>query len=69
MKKILIFCLLLSFLLMPTSMAELVMYNTQTKKIHSLDCRWALKCTVNCIKIERAAAIKRGGIPCKVCGG
>lgn len=69
MKKILIFGLLLSFLLMPTSMAELVMYNTQTKKNHSLDCRWVLKCTVNCIKIERAAAIKRGGIPCKVCGG
>lgn len=50
-------------------LAELVMFNTQTKKFHSISCQWAKKCTVNCIKIERKEAIKRGGIPCKVCGG
>lgn len=48
---------------------ELVMYNTQTGKYHALWCKWAKKCTVNCIKIEKKEAIKRGGIPCKVCGG
>lgn len=69
MKKIIVLALMLNFLLMPMSLAELVMYNTQTGKFHSLGCQWAKRCTVNCIKIERSAAIKRGGIPCKVCGG
>ena len=50
-------------------MAKMVMYNTKTGKYHNLSCVWALKCTVNCIKIDKEQAIKRGGIPCKVCGG
>lgn len=50
-------------------MAELVMYNTKTGKYHGLTCPYAKKCTVNCIKIEKSEAIKRGGIQCKVCGG
>ena len=50
-------------------MAKMVMYNTKTGKYHNLRCVWALKCTVNCIKIDKEQAIKRGGIPCKVCGG
>ena len=45
------------------------MFNTQTLKYHKLDCQWAKKCTVNCIKIDKKEAIKRGGKPCKVCGG
>ena len=49
--------------------AEMVMYNTKTHKYHQIWCRWAAKCTVNCIKIDKKEAIKRGGIPCKVCGG
>lgn len=69
MKKLLIFTLLLNLILSPMCFAELVMYNTQTGKFHSLSCRWAQKCTVNCIKIERQQAIKKGGVPCKVCGG
>jgi len=69
MKKIIAILIFLNFMLMPVSFAELVMYNTQTKKFHSLSCSWARRCTVNCIKIERALAIKKGGIPCKVCGG
>lgn len=50
-------------------MAETVVFNTSTKKIHSIGCAWAKKCTVNCIKIERKEAVKKGGVPCKVCGG
>lgn len=49
--------------------AEKVVFNTKTHKVHKPWCRWAKKCTVNCIIIERKEAYKRGGIPCKVCGG
>jgi len=49
--------------------AEMVMFNTQTLKYHKLNCQWAKKCTVNCIKIDKKEAVKRGGKPCKVCGG
>lgn len=69
MKKIFLLVALFNLIFSPVCLAELVMYNTQTGKFHSIHCRWAQKCTVNCIKIERAAAIKRGGVPCKVCGG
>ncbi len=50
------------------SLADTVVYNTKTQKYHSLNCEWAKKCTVNCIRIERKQAVQRGGIPCKVCG-
>lgn len=46
-----------------------VMFNTQTLKYHSVDCKWAIKCTKNCIMIDDKEAQRRGGIPCKVCGG
>ncbi|MDR1327231.1 MAG: hypothetical protein LBJ74_02355 [Heliobacteriaceae bacterium] len=49
--------------------AEPVVYNTNTQKVHKTHCQHAKKCTVNCIKIERQDAYKRGGKPCKVCGG
>ena len=49
--------------------AETVVFNVKTYKYHSVWCEWALKCTKNCIKIDKKEAIKRGGIPCKVCGG
>lgn len=52
-----------------TCLAEQVMYNTKTKKYHSLNCQWAKKCTVNCIKIEKKQAVNKGGVPCKVCSG
>lgn len=50
-------------------LAYMVMYNTKTNKYHQLWCRWAAKCTVNCIKIDKKEAVRRGGVPCKVCGG
>ncbi len=71
MKKLFILILILAFNV-TTSMpvlAEMVMYNTKTGKYHSLTCKWAKKCTVNCIKIDKKEAKKRGGVPCKVCGG
>ena len=47
----------------------IVDFNTVTHKYHNPDCIWAKRCTVHCIKITRAEAKARGGIPCKVCGG
>ena len=71
MKKFLLSILTILILIITSvpAMAEMVMFNTQTLKYHKLDCQWAKKCTVNCIKIDKKEAIKRGGKPCKVCGG
>ncbi len=71
MKKFTIICLILFTNLIFTlgCLAETVVYNTKTGKFHSLNCQWAQKCTVNCIKIDRKEAVQRGGVPCKVCGG
>jgi rRNA maturation endonuclease Nob1 len=68
MKKI-ISTLILFSMLQVAANAEVVMYNTNTHKYHKTWCKWAKRCTVNCIKIEKKEAIKRGGVPCKVCGG
>lgn len=71
MKKI--FCTFLMFFtflfINAPAFAEPVMFNTATLKYHKLYCKWAKKCTVNCVKIDKSQAIKRGGKPCKVCGG
>ena len=71
MKKILV-SILASFVFFMTSaaaFAEDVMFNTKTLRYHSISCRYVPVCTVNCIKIDKKEALKRGGIPCKVCGG
>lgn len=49
-----------------TAMAD---FNVNTFKYHNPHCKWAIRCTSSCIRITRAEAIRRGGIPCKVCGG
>ena len=46
-----------------------VSFNVKTLKYHSLTCKWAVRCTRNCIVISKSEAIKRGGVPCKICGG
>ena len=48
---------------------EKVAFNVETKKYHCLSCRWAIACTKNCIEITISEARRRGGVPCKVCGG
>ena len=48
---------------------ETVIYNTQSHKYHTPDCASAKRCTKNCISIKREEAIKRDGVPCKICGG
>ena len=72
MKKfiVVLFCaFIMNFSICLAGYAEMVMFNLKTYKYHSLNCQWAKKCTKNCIKIDKKEAIKRGGIPCKVCGG
>jgi len=61
--------LVLFFMTSMASFAQTVAFNKETYKFHKLSCKWARKCTVNCINIEKKEAIKRGGVPCKVCGG
>lgn len=51
-----------------TTGKDTVVYNTQSGKIHSPGCRWAHRCTVNCITTDRQNAYRMGGVPCKVCG-
>jgi hypothetical protein len=48
---------------------EVVAFNTKSLKYHCLQREWAKKCTVNCVNVTRSEAIRRGGVPCKVCGG
>jgi len=48
---------------------DVVVFNVQNKKMHKPGCEWADKCTKNCVYISKKEALKRGGIPCKVCGG
>ena len=64
-------CLTLIFLMLlgNSAFAYVVVLNTNTLKYHSVDCEWAHKCNKNCIRIDHKEAKKRGGIPCKVCGG
>ncbi len=68
MKKL--FSILLLLVMSASSvLAETVMFNTKTGKIHKLTCPSAKSCTVNCIKIDKKEAKARGGVPCKKCGG
>lgn len=48
---------------------EQVAFNVESKKYHCVTCQWAKKCTQNCILISKEEAKRRGGVPCKVCGG
>ncbi len=46
-----------------------VSYNKNSHIYHKHNCEWAKKCTKNCVHIDSREAIRRGGRPCKVCGG
>lgn len=49
--------------------SALVAYNTKSGKYHCPSCRWAVRCTRNCIEISAEEAVNRGGISCSGCGG
>ena len=48
---------------------RMVMFNQHSLKFHDPNCVHAQECTRHCIAISLSEAIKRGGVPCKVCGG
>ena len=65
-----VFVLFFSFIAFDVNATnDMVAFNTQTYKVHKLSCIWAVRCTKNCIAVPRTEAYKRGGVPCKVCGG
>ena len=68
MKKI---CIVLLFLFAfpNNAFAYDVIFNTKTLIYHAPSCEWARKCTRNCITIDHTIAQRRGGTPCKTCGG
>jgi hypothetical protein len=64
-------CIALLFLLVfaNSALAYDVIFNTKTYIFHTPACEWARKCTKSCVKIDHILAQRRGGVPCKVCGG
>ena len=67
MKKLIV--VILCFFICGAAVAHSVAYNTNSHIYHSHSCKWARKCTKNCINIDSSEAVQRGGRPCKVCGG
>lgn len=45
-----------------------VYFNTQRSIYHSYSCKWAKRCTLNCVDMPLSEA-KQKGRPCKVCNG
>ena len=70
MKKLLLI-LMITFLTSSALAADdqTVIMNTKTYIFHTPDCKWAKKCTKNCIKITKQKAQAQGARACKVCGG
>ena len=65
----LVVALLVSVSFAASTNDEQVYFNTHSLKYHCLTCSAAKRCTVNCIKVSREEAIRRGGVACKLCGG
>lgn len=70
MKKLLL-VLMLTFLTSSVLAADnqTVIMNTKTYIYHNPNCKWAKKCTKNCIKTTKQKAQAQGARACKVCGG
>lgn len=54
-------------LCLPVS-AETVLYNPNSCVYHKISCPHAKRCKCG-LKIDKKQAIKKGGRPCKTCGG
>lgn len=65
-------CLLIFLLLSAPVLASdspTVIMNVKTYIYHSPVCKWAKRCTKNCIKTTKDKAKSQGARACKVCGG
>lgn len=60
--------ILASFLTLASD-EEIVAFNEKSLKYHCTTCEWARKCTANCVMVKKSEAIRRGGVPGKVCNG
>ena len=49
--------------------SQTVVMNTKTYIYHNPTCKWAKKCTKNCIETTKQKAQTQGARACKVCGG
>ena len=67
MKKLFAALLILSLFICTTANAQDVMFNTKSKKYHTLWCQWAKKCTVNCIKIDKKEQLRWAQEGCNGC--
>ena len=67
--SLMLIALILNSTLLMAGDDEKVVFNTQSHKYHCSTCRYAVRCTKNCVTITKAEAIKRSGLPCKACGG
>lgn len=69
--KVYIFTITLLLFSMPVAASGnlSVVMNTKTYIYHSPSCKWAKRCTKNCIYTTKTEAISHGARPCKVCGG
>lgn len=47
--------------------SEVFYYNTKSHIYHYHSCRWAKKCTRNCINANLKKVLELGGRSCKVC--
>jgi len=65
-------CLLIFLLLSAPVLASdssPVIMNVKTYIYHGPACKWAKRCTKNCIKTTKDKVKSQGARPCKVCGG
>lgn len=70
MKKVLCLLLVLCFALPVYAVDSTpVIMNVKTYIYHSPSCKWAKRCTKNCVKTTKQKAQARGARACKVCGG
>jgi len=67
MKKSIYLLLALFIFNVSYSQDTLYKYNTSNGKYHRQECKWAKKCTKNCIDLTLKEIRERKGIPCKVC--
>jgi len=73
-KRLAAICLLFSLCILQGAATaqekeETVFFNVRSHKYHCLTCGYAQRCTANCIELLISEAKKRGGMPCKICGG
>jgi len=66
-RSVILFTILLFAFQIEAASDPVYKYNTTNGKYHLLNCKWAIKCTKNCIEKKLSEIKKLDGIPCKTC--